>query len=431
MTKRYKEGILPFKVVASDEPLVARGGLVLPYEMAKAFKLPKVIDEELPKPGSGRGYKPSKFVMPLILMFHGGGKKLEDLREIKAEVSLRELLEMENLPASCTIGDWLRRMGEDGKGLFGLGNVNHYLVGEVVLRDKRNSYTLDVDASIIESEKEEARVTYKGEKGYQPQMGFLFEAGLVLEDEFREGNIPAGTGAVNFVEKCFNTMPRGKSITYLRSDSALYQAGVINLCFERGKLFTITADQDKGVRETIKAIKTWRPYQGDREIGETIHTMNETKEAFRLIVIRWPKLQAELFDPSPYFYHAIATNREEDAEEVIKLHNQRGKVENYIKELKSGFGMEWMPCGESYANAVFFRIGVIAYNLFLAMKLLALPPWYRTFTIQTVRWRLYQIAAAVVRHAHQLLLKIRAPADKVVIFCKFRLKCYELAYGWG
>jgi hypothetical protein len=90
--------------------------------------------------------------------------------------------------------------------------------------------------------------------------------------------------------------------------------------------------------------------------------------------------------------------------------------------------MEWMLCGETYANAVFFRIGVIAYNLFLAMKLLALPPWYRSFIIQTVRWRLYQVAGAIVRHAHQLLLKIVAPINKIVLFCKFRLRCYEIAY---
>jgi hypothetical protein len=429
MARRYKEGLLPFKVVACDEPLVARSGLLLPYEMAKALKLPKFIDKELPQPGSGRGYKPSQFVIPLVLMLHGGGKKLEDLREIRGEKSLRELLGMENLPASCTLGDWLRRMGEDGRGLSGLGEVNHHLVKEVVLSDKRNSYTLDVDATIIESDKDEAKFTYKGGKGYQPQLVFLFEAKLVLEDEFREGNVPAGAEAVSFLKKCFSSMPSGKFIGYLRSDSAFYQAGVIDFCFERKVLFSITADQDKAVKENIKTIREWRPYQGDREIGETIHTMNNTGEAFRLIVLRWPKVQAELFDPSPYFYHVIATNRGEEAGEVIKLHNQRGEVENYIKELKNGFGMEWMPCGESYANAVFFRIGVIAYNLFLAMKLLALPPWYRTFTISTVRWRLYQLAGVVLRHAHQLLFKVAAPLNKVVLFCKFRLRCYELAYG--
>jgi hypothetical protein len=121
MTRRYKEGILPFKIVACNEPLVARSGFVLPYEMAKVLRLPRVIDEELPGLGSGRGYKPSQFVLSLILMFHGGGKKLEDLREIKEEMSLRELLEMESLPASGTIGDWLRRMREDTKGLSGPG----------------------------------------------------------------------------------------------------------------------------------------------------------------------------------------------------------------------------------------------------------------------------------------------------------------------
>ena len=222
MARRCKEGISPFKIIACDEPLIARGGLLLPYEMAKALKLPKVIDKELPRPGSGRGYKPSQFIMPLILMFHAGGKKLEDLREIKGETSLRELLEMERLPASCTIGDWLRRMGEDSKGLSGLGRVNHHLVSQVAGRDKTSSYTLDVDATVIEAEKDEARVTYKGEKGYQPQTGFLFEFGLVLEDEFREGNMPASADAVSFLEKCFNAMPYSESIDYLRSDSAFY-----------------------------------------------------------------------------------------------------------------------------------------------------------------------------------------------------------------
>ena len=429
MSEKYKEGILPFKVVATDEPLIARSGLTLPYEFARAIKLPQVIDKELPPPGSGRGYKPSQFIMPLVLMMHGGGKKLNELREIKGEASLMELLEMEGLPASCTVGDWLRRIGEDGKGLCGLAKVVRHEVVEVLRRDERNEYTLDSDATIIESEKEEAKWTYKKEKGYQPLLGFISELGLVIGDDFRDGNIPAGAGAVEFLEYCEAMMPQSKRIRYYRSDSAAYQAKVINHCFDNDMPFTITADQDRGVKEAIRCIKEWRPYDKDREIGETIHTMNHTKEAFRLIVQRWPKVQAELFDPDPYCYHVIATNREEPMEAVVHLHNQRGQVENFIKEIKEGFGMEWMPCGESYANAVFFRIGIIAYNLFIAMKLLALPPWYGNFTIQTVRWRLYQVAGAVVRHANQVWLKLKLPLEKIELFCRFRVSCYELAYG--
>ena len=206
---------------------------------------------------------------------------------------------------------------------------------------------------------------------------------------------------------------------------------MINSCFADGIRFSITADQDSAVKEAIRSIGPgdWQPHQGDREIAETVHTMNRSKEAFRLIVQRWPKLQAELFDSDPYCYHVIATNREEGAAEVVALHNQRGQAENFIKELKEGFGMNWMPCGETHANAAFFRIGIIAYNLFQAMKLLALPQGWRTSTIATARWRLYQTAARVVRHAHQVLLKLAASDTKINLFLGIRRRCVQMAYG--
>jgi len=77
----------------------------------------------------------------------------------------------------------VEKNGENGEGLCGLGSVNHHLVSEVILKGRRNSYSLDVDASVIESEKEEAKVNYKGGKGYQSQMAFLFRVGAVLGDE--------------------------------------------------------------------------------------------------------------------------------------------------------------------------------------------------------------------------------------------------------
>lgn len=431
MDLKSAEGPLPYRIEQCKELLIARGGLVLPYEAARALKLPTVIDRELPPPGSGHGYKPSKFVMPLVLMLHGGGKKLEDMREIKAEVSLRELLGMKELPAACTVGDWLRRMGQNGKGLSALGRVGLHLTTEILTRDPRTQYTLDTDATLIEAAKELAQWSYKKEKGYQPLLGFIFELGLIIADEFRDGNVPAGTGALKFLKHCVSLMPAGKRISYYRSDSAAYQADVINYCFGEKMLFTITADQDKAVKEAIRTIKEreWRPYERDRQLAETVHTMNETKQAFRLIVQRWPKPQPDLFDPEPYYYHAIATNREEEAREVVALHNQRGEVENFIKELKGGFGTDWMPCGETYANAVFFRIGVIAYNLFQAMKVLALPVWWHNATIATARWRLYQVAARLVNHAHRTILKLAASIEKITLFRRVHNMCAQLGSG--
>jgi Transposase DDE domain group 1 len=435
MKKRLPAGPPIYDIEATDEPLMARGGLFVPYEMARALKLPQVIDRELPAARSGHSYRPSQFVMPLIFMLHGGGKTLEDLRELKGDVSLRQLIDMDEMPSACTVGDWLRRTGSEKQGLSGLGKVNDHLVKQVLKRDRRSEYTLDQDATIIEAEKDDAQYTYLKEKGYQPFVGFLYESGMVLDDEFRDGNTHPGAGALESLKRCDQKMPAGKRIVYLRADSASYQSEVLNYCFgdktRPKKLFTITADKDVAVKKAIKSIpeKEWQPYSGGNQIAETIHTMEKTTQAFRLIVQRWPKLQAELFDPEPYCYHTIATNHEGTAGEVVAFYNQRGEVENNFKELKHGFGMDWMPCGETQANAVFFRIGVLAYNLFQAMKLLILPVWWRKATIATVRWKLYQVAGKLVHHARRLVLKLAAPLDKINLFRQVSGKCCQLGYG--
>lgn len=92
----------------------------------------------------------------------------------------------------------------------------------------------------------------------------------------------------------------------------------------------------------------------------------------------------------------------------MQWYHQPGETSKIrIKELKLGFGMERLPCGTCAANAVFFRLGVVAYNLFVLFKLLALPPTWRRCQIRTVRWRLYQLAGKVVRHAGAVVLKVQ------------------------
>jgi len=110
-----------------------------------------------------------------------------------------------------------------------------------------------------------------------------------------------------------------------------------------------------------------------------------------------------------FHYYAVATNfseEEKDADEVIKWHNGRGDAENFNKELKHGIGMDYMPCGTVEANSVFFRLGVIAYNLFIGFKRLACPEGWKRYTIGTFRWRLLQIAGRIVKHSGAIILRI-------------------------
>jgi hypothetical protein len=402
--------VLPFKLAASDESLTAHGGLALFDEYLRAMSIRGLIDHELPGPGSAAGYDPSAHILPLVLMLAGGGRTLEDLRVLRHDEGLRLLLRLHEMPSSDATGDWLRRMGaKESGGLAGLQRVNRCVFRRLLRNNERTDYTLDIDATQIVAEKREARYTYKGEKGYMPMVGHIAETGLVIGHEFREGNAAPAAGNLEFVQTCEGAMPLGKRIGAVRADSAAYQAAIFDWCEETGKVFAIGADQDAAVKAAIAAIpeREWKKFR-DGEIAETVHCMNKTKKAFRLVAVR-RSLEQDLFDEkSSYRYHAIASNREnEDAQATMEWYSKRGDAsENRIKDLKIGFGMEYMPCGSFEANAVFFAIGVLAYNLYLGFRGVALGKEWERAQVQTVRWQLFQTAGKIVRHGRQLFLKI-------------------------
>ena len=417
--------MLPFKIDLTRDMITPHAGLALVGEFAVGLGLLKSVDTYLPTPGSGAGYHPSEYIFPLILMLNGGGRSLEDTRQIRDDEGLREILPLERIPSSDASGDWLRTMGSSG-GLDGLQKVHKKLLKRGMKYDGITGYTLDIDATGIEAEKQTAKMTYKGFRGYMPIVGHLAENGLVVGDEFREGNDSPSARNLSFIKHCARQMPKGKRIAALRSDSAAYQAEIINYCEQHGIQFAIGADLDEAVVGAIKTIpkKDWKAYKSG-SIAETVHSMEKTKEAFRLVVIRRP-YQSTIFaeEDASLKYTVIATNRIESAEDVVAWYNQRSECsENRIKELKIGFGMERMPCGQYEANAVFFRVGTLAYNLFRLFVLNTLATSWHRHQVQTLRWRLYQIAGKIVFHGGQVFLKLRRGLCH--LFTDIRLRIWE------
>jgi hypothetical protein len=434
-----QQTIFPFKIETTRERLTAHGGLALMAEFNHGIGLRELTDQYLPGPGSNRGFDPSEIVDAVVLMLQGGGRSLEDLRELKNEEGLMKLIGRGEIPEPDTVGDWLRRMGDPKRGqlgLEGLDRVRDKINERVLKKDGIKEYTLDADATEIIGEKTDALFTYNGNKGYMPMLGFLYENAVCLLDEFREGNVAPAFGQKEFYMECKNRMPVGKRIGHYRGDSASYQAELFNQLEEDGVKYGVTVDQDKAVKLVIALIPSgdWKePVKGcGYELAETVHCMNETKKAFRLVVKREIWRQGELFGVrgAPYFYHAVATNwleEEKSTEEVLKWHNQRGQAENFNKELKIGLGMERMPCGQTHANAVFFRIGVLAYNLFIGFKRLCCPECWMKQTIATFRWKMVQVAGRIVKHAGEIVLKLMIDLEKLELFKGIRRKSFELS----
>lgn len=404
-----KKTALPFKLAITDETLTPFSGLALFGEFLGIIGLDREVGEAFPAPGSARGYGAWEHLEPLLLMLHGGGRALEDLRKTGSDRGLLKLLGVRGTPSPDATGDWLRRQGLAG--VAALHHVNRMLLRRALQNERRAGYTLDIDATGIEADKALAEWTYKHFKGYMPMTGHLAENGLVVAHEFREGNVSPNTRNLEFYAQCKRAMPAGKRITAFRADSAGYQGKLLDLLHEDHVAYAIGGHLDAATLAAIAAIpaKAWRPYR-DGFVAETVHTMNTMKTAFRLIVFKRLR-QGALFLEEGQRYHVVASNREETAEQTLDWYHQRGEhSENRIKELKLDFGMERMPCGQFRANALFFAVGVLAYNLFKLFADSALPASWATKRAGGVRYAFYAVAGKVVSTGGQLLLRISRDA---------------------
>jgi hypothetical protein len=404
---------LDFQLAPTRDTLTGRAGLALFQEAALALGVRRSIKENLPAPGSGHGFKPQEYVLPLVLMLCEGGRTMEDIREIEMDEGLKQLCGFARLPGADAIGQWLRKPGH----LKGLKQVNAFQARQVIVRSDENDFTLDADATMIETKKQCADMTYLGCRAFQALLSFIAELDLCVACDYRQGSVPAGSGVKKQLLAAHRLLKScGKRLAYLRSDSAGYTADVINACNDLGVIFTITADQDAAVVRIIERLKRrsgwtrlFRPdgTPTDRWYKTAVHCMEKTAKAFTLVIQRWPNPKPDLFHPEFYCYHVIATSDyRRTVPEVIWFHNGRGDAENYNKELKSGFGMDYAPCRSLPADAVYFEIGVLAHNLTVAVKRLVLGGEWVRRTIASLRWRLIQIAGKVVRHGRQLILRV-------------------------
>lgn len=393
----------------------------------ESLQLAERADQVFPQPGSNRGFKPSVYVQTLLLMLHEGGCHFDDVRHLKDDEALRTVLGLKSVPQACTLGNWVRRMSEEPDIEKAMVELNKVALKSAL--HSRKGITLDIDATGVVSSKKGALRGYTGEKGYFPMVGHAAQTGQVVACDFREGNVSPNSNNLEFIKQCERSLPEGCFVDSLRIDAAGYQSKIIQYCDEKSIRYTIRARMSDGVRDCIHSVseEQWEPLL-DRKGCEiknqhtlrTLHCIKGYDKAFTLIIQRTGKKgQAELdlndtqtsdeVVCGEYIYRAIACNHESKTNsEIVHWYNQRAEdSENRIKELKSDFGGDTLPCTDFKANALYFSFCALAYNLFALMRQL-LPLQFSHHRVSTMRWRLYAIAAKVVKTGRQYFVKLQS-----------------------
>ena len=407
-----------FKVEKSDAKITPRVRLVLIDKMANHLGVIKSLQEQLGHlKVRNRGYKIDQKVMDMVNLFVSGGSAISDIEELRQDEALMGTLNRDSIMACSTACEFLSQFSE--KDIETLSKIVSAVASDTLHISNRAIATLDADASFIESEKRNALMSYHKTTGYYPMLGFIAETQGCLLGEFHDGNASPAGGAIDFLKEMVERLPESIEQIRVRSDSAWFNHNVTDWCDENGIQFAIGGDMNQHMAAVVDAIRPgeWEVLGDDvdEKVAESVYCFEFGKKACRVIVVRKEPRQYSLF-PGNYDYRTIITNMDWDKKSLVRWYRERATSENWIKELKSGFGLGDIPSNKFLSNSAYMQIVILAYNLVNALKVISLPEEYRSCTIKTLRFRLINIAGSWIRHAREYILKLVTSAAKVELF---------------
>jgi hypothetical protein len=463
------QGILPFKLIPDTETSITTSfaGLPLVVETMRALKLHCTADQvlHLKKRETGT-YAESDYVKSFVSLFAAGGSCLDDFARLRADRGLKELgLSIPSPEAArfflYAFHDEDLVKGRPEKGTFippETAPLKHLLKLQEKIIEKTHDHpkiaTIDEDASVIESNKEEARPTYLDGKGYQPVINYWAEQDLILADEFRDGNVPAAYDPLSSLLRSMEMLPDTVTEVRYRADSASYNHDLMDTLRGgltiRGRcikaIFAISADMTESLRAEIEKLPepSWKPLRkvtdkglivGRKEWAEVVFVPSKgstKKDAVpdRYLAIRVRPSQGYLFaDGNAYRYYAVVTNNWTwDGERLLRWHREKcGTIEKVHDAIKNDLGAGVMPCGRFFANAAWLRLNCIAYNVISVMKRKALPLTWITYRMKALRFFLIGVAGRIIRTGRQVFLRFSGMASTCEIFQEARRKLVALA----
>jgi hypothetical protein len=322
-----------------------------------------------------------------VILHAAGGECADDFERLRQDPGLAEMVGHE-LPSPSAARQFLNAFHQEEKfeeaqprrlpgqiayisdetqPLEGLGRVNRDCVQQVGERSpEQRIATVDQDATIMESRKQQALPTYEGPRGYQPMLAVWAETGLIVADPFRDGNVPAMGEPREVGKRALAALPGTVREFYYRGDSACHERGLLNwLCDENweggppGKVgFAISVRMSEALRAAIEALpeSEWAPYGEPhpaeiRECAEAPFVLGEPSEKkdaqpLRYVAIRIRKKQGELFEDGSRMRHfAVLTNRWElKAARLIEWHREKAGTSELVHDvIKNDLGGSVLP----------------------------------------------------------------------------------------
>ena len=271
----------------------------------------------------------------------------------------------------------------------------------------------DLDSTLLETygkqEGEAFNFHYRAH-GYHPLLCYDGLTGDLLRAQLRNGTDYSSKGVCEFMQPLFdeylNSYPN--TVLYLRGDSGFATPGLYSQCETNGTSYVIRLKENGTLRNLSAELDSELTDITMENIVDYAVVYGEffykagSWEYERRVVCKIEKPEGQMVHMKTF----IVTNMDLAPEQAIMFYCNRGRMENFIKEGKSGFDFASVSSSSETVNANRFQIHALAYNIFNWFRRLALPQAMRKLMVDTIRIKLMKIAVRVVRSGRYLIFKL-------------------------
>ena len=300
--------------------------------------------------------------------------------ELTNDPVFKAVLNKDALASQPTVSRFFNRMDED--------TLNQFLTIGRILRKRVYSIQmpqaviLDLDSTLLDAYgKQEGRAFnfHYQSNGYHPLVCYDGITGDLIKIQLRDGTRYSCTGVVDFLQPILDEYLVDEFDDITRENNVDYAVVYGEFMYKAGP---------------------W-PYE-------------------RRVVCKVEKPENQMV----YMYTFVVTNMDSSPEYLIKFYCKRGRMENFIKESKSGFDFASVSSHARIVNANRLQVHALAYNIFNWFRRLALSANMRKQRIDTVRLKLLKIAAKIIRSARYITFKLCSS-------CPYKNEFYETLSNIG
>lgn len=410
------------KIAIKSEKLTPFGGIFSIMEKFDSM-LSSTIDSTLGIRGRYYGFRYSEILRSLMCVYFCGGTCVEDvsshlmrhlslhptLRTCSADTILRAIEELAQENTSYT--------SESGKTYdFNTADRLNDLLLNALLDTGQlrcgEPYDLDFDHQFIETEKYDAKPTYKKFTGYRPGVAVIGD--MIVGVENSDGNTNVRFHQKDTLERLFKRLGKaGIVIDRFRADCGSCSEETVDEVRKNCRLFYIRANRCASLYDDIFILRGWKRVEINGIEFELNSIMVEKwkGKAYRLVIQRQRRMDgvSEIWE-GEYTYRCILTNDYESApEEIVAYYNRRGGKERIFDDMNNGFGWNRLPKSFMAENSVFLLLTALIHNFYrTVMRVLNVKGFglKATSRVKAFVFRFISVPAKWIRTSGQHILNI-------------------------